>query len=331
MNELLNTISLILGALIIIFVSKILIPKDSYEIRLSLIIAVLLAIYFVVSFINNLNLIQFIAFLVCCFYVYRGGKELSLKTGTLVINRITKNPVGYIGAGTNWIDPLFEMASVSVDGIPNKTIDLQELPIFIPETKLMQTSTRGIQAKVKEISFMLELYGEAKRLLEIEGGAGVVRDRIIKYVDEFFLKKISHTPPEDLDQNKHRLIDELARDLKNEVNKFCQKSTNRYPYRITGDIIIGDTELEQRYYEVLARAEFAKLEEAGKNVEARMLKDRLLDLGNSLVPTGNDHEKLKAAMIALKIVPQSYEQKVFGFGPEISLVLKELAAILKNK
>lgn len=325
----------LLGLFIIITLSKVLLPKESFKIQLSLIIALGGLIFFGFRFVSNVadnfNLWPFISCVVCGIYIISGGKTIQAKTISGVQSKFTKRFVGVMNAGTDWADPIFEIVTVSVDGIPNKSADLQKLEIIIPETPLMQTSTRGIQAKVKKISFMLELEeGKMLELLEIEGGVVTVRERVVEYIDEFFLGKISQLSPEKLDQDKKAIIETLAEELKEEVNEFCTDTDNNYPYQITGSVIIADTELEVKYYEALSKKEFAKLEQQAKDVEANKLRLRLYKFGKKSLPNASEKEQVEYALVALKVVPREIKENKFAIDPELAQLAKDIALYFKK-
>jgi hypothetical protein len=310
-------------------------PKKSFEMKASLIVAIMGTIIFATIFItsieDNFNLWPLIYCLLFCYYIYAGGKKVAYKTTTGVFSKKSGEPIGHMNAGSfmNWADPIFEIVTVSVDGVPNKSADLQKLEIIIPETPLMQTSTRGIQAKVKKISFMLKLEaGKLFELLDIEGGAVTVKERIVEYIDEFFLKKISKKSPEDLDQDKENTIKTLAKNLKKEVNDFC--NDNNYPYQITGDVIIADTELEAKYYEVLSKREFTKLEQEAKDVEAKKLRGRLAKFGKQILPNGTEKEQMDAAYIGLGIVKRDINENKIAVDPELIQLVKDIALYFKS-
>lgn len=320
---------------IIISLLKVFAPEESYKMRTSLVLGTLAIILFAIYFLILLSFQKWSAIwpiiycLLYCLYIYEGSKSVALKTATGVVSKVTNEFVGYIGAGLHWADPIFEIVTISVDGVPNKSADLQKLTVEISETPLMQTATRGIQVRIKRINFMLELIASnIQELFNIEGGSETIRERIVEYIDEFFLEKISKLAPEKIDQNKAETIKKLAEELEEEVNEFCKK--NNYPYQISSKVIIGDTELEAKYYEVLAKKEFMKLEQEALDVESEMIRKRLLDLGNNLLPTASENEKLKAAMVALKITPKTIEEKTFGVSPEISILAKELVDVFKK-
>jgi hypothetical protein len=64
--------------------------------------------------------------------------------------------------------------------------------------------------------------------------------------------------PQDLDTDKAATIENMITDLTDELNHFC--SNNNYPYKVK-DILIGDTELDQVYYEALAEKVLTALDE----------------------------------------------------------------------
>lgn len=328
-------IALVLAIIITLF--KLKMPEESYKWKTSLILGIIAILGFAIIFLALVFIGSWSAFwpiiycLLFCFYVYKGSKSVAYKTATGVFSRITNKLIGRIEAGLRWADPIYEVVTVSVDGTPNLTVDLQQLEIEIVETQEMHTSTRGIKAKVRNVVMMLEVIKEEiPQLFEIEGGTLTVRERITSYINFFFLDEIGKINPVDLDEDKGNTLKVLAKKLRIAVNRFCRK--NLYPYEIPkGSIVtIGDTELEAEYYKVLAKKEFMKLEQDALNVEAEMLKKRVLDLGNSLLPTATENEKLKAAMVALKITPKTIEEKTYGVSTEISVLLKELAEILKK-
>lgn len=326
-----------LALAIIITLFKLKKPKESYKWKTSLKLGIIAILTFAIIFLIAIILESWSAFwpiiycLLFCFYVYKGYKSVAYKTATGVFSRITNELVGRIEAGLRWADPIYEVVTVSVDGIPNISVDLQQLEIEIVETPEMHTSTRGIKAKVRNVIIMLEVIkGKIPQLFEIEGSSLTVRERVASYINFFFLDEIGKIKPVDLDEDKGETLKNLAEKLKDSVNKFCKD--NHYPYKIPQKsvVTIGDTELETKYYEVLAKKEFTKLEQDGFDVEAERIRTRLLDLGNHLLPTATENEKLKAAMVALKITPKTIEEKTYGVSTEISVLLKELAEILKK-
>jgi hypothetical protein len=340
--ELINCVWILVTLLVIILISKILIPKESYKYYVSLVVVIVGVIYFLIRMFTLLSialdpenefsfsfLAPGIALIICLIYIYFGGKSLKAKTSSCVVSNVTKEIVGIMNAGDlNWADPLFENVTIDVNGTPNKSIDLRSLRIEIEETPSIQTLKRGIQAKVKNIIIMLQITGDIRQVFNVEDGRTTMKKNILDYVEEFFLEKITHLDPEDLDQNKMDTIHYLRSELQSEVNKYCTE--NGYPYVISSTPIIGDTELDTKYYEALAKEAFAELDQRALDVEARRIKTRLLDLGKSLLPGSSENEQLKAAMVALKITPKSIEEKTYGASPEILELAKQLVAIIKK-
>jgi hypothetical protein len=332
--EFVNNSWILFGMFVGLTLFKLLAPETSFKLKTSLVIASVGIAWFGLKFINgidnNFNLWPLIYCILCSIYVYEGGKTVAYKTTTGVFSRRTGEPVGHMEAGSlNWADPFFEIVTVSVDGVPNISADLQELEIMIPETPLMQTATRGIQAKVKKISFMLELHGDIKELFRIEGGAETIKERIVDFIEEFFLKKISHLSPLVLDQDKAQTIETLCDELKHEVNSvFCL--SNRYPYRITKDVIIADTELEAKYYETLARKEFTRLEQEAKDIEAKSLRERIAEFGQHNLPTGTPKEQTDYALIALGIVKKDIKENKYAVDSDLVQLAKDIALYFKK-
>ena len=317
----------------IITISKLIAPEESYQFKISLFVAIVGTIIFSVRFIssieNNFNLWPLIYCGICLFYIYSGGKTVSYKTVSGVFSKITKNPVGKMTSGTGWADPIFEVVTISVDGIPNKSADLQSLKIKIIETPQMQTQTRGVQAKVKNITFMLKLKPDGLRdLLQIEGGTETVREIICEFIDEFFLEQISHIEAEILDQNKSKIIRTLSDELEKEVNHFCRK--NDYPYEIVGTVIIGDTELDQKYYEILSRKEYARLEQEAKDLEAVSLRIRIKNLGSHILPSASEKEQIEAAMLSLGIIKKDIQERKYAVDPTLAQLALDIAKYLKK-
>ena len=326
---------IIIALLAIIAAVKLMAPEFSYEWKISMWIAAVGAIIFGVRFYLSVATEDFTLWhlffcLLCGQYIMAGGKSVALKTMTGVFSKVTKQSVGVMKAGSlNWADPLFEVVTISVDGVPNISADLQKLKIKIVETPLMQTDTRGIQAKVKNISFMLSLDEDRlKELLDIEGGVITVRERIGEYIEEIILIRISQISPEDLDQDKKRTIENLASEIEDEVNHFCER--NDYPYFITDNVIIGDTELEKSYYEALAKEQLAILEARAKDADAERLQKRIFDFGRKLLPGQDQKIQIEAAMIALNIVKKDISEKKYGIDPFLADLAKDLATILKK-
>ena len=355
MEELISCSWIIVVLFGIIISLKGIIPEWSYAIRSSLIIAISGVVIFSTKFINiidsdlNFWLLIITAIwpllfcIICCYYIYKGGKTVAFKTTTGVFSKIYGTPVGIMNAGSlNWADPLFEKTTISTDGIPNKSADLQELKVKISETPLIQTKTRGIQAQVKNITFMLKLSGNIKEILRIEGGATTIRERIIEFVEEFFLEEITKILPEQLDQDKMKVIHELTTGLKKAINGddgpgyygverkrgFCER--NKYPYKITGEVIIGDTELETKYYEVLAKKEFSRLEQDARDVEAARLRERIADFGRHIRPNASEKEQTENALIALGIVKKDIQEKKYGIDSDLSELAKDIVRYLKG-
>jgi|GEM_PF-4601142 len=325
---------IITALFILVALSKLLIAKDSYEMKLPLIIASLGVIYFAFSFLFTLYeefiLSHLIFLLICCYYIVLGGKTVALKTITGVFSKITGKPVGVMREGSlNWACPIFERVSANIDGLDNKALDLQALRIEIHDTNLMQTKTRGIQGKIKGISFLLELDKDSiLELLEIEGGGETVKEMIIEKVKEFLRHKVTHLTPEELDKDKSDTIANLCIELKNHIHHECRE--NHYPYFVFGEVIIADTELEQKYYEVLSKAEYAKLEADGKKIDAEKLQERISDAGKNLLPNGSHKEQIEAAMIALGIVKKDISENKLGLDSDLVELVHDIALYFKK-
>jgi len=332
--ELVNLSWIMIALFLAIVLVKILIPEISYKLRLSLIIAIVGALIFASIFVATATSLVSNSLIfcgICLFYIYKGGKTVALKTMSGVFSKVTKKSVGIMNAGSlNWACPIFEVVTVSVDGIPNKSADLQKLKVTIHETPPMQTAKRGIQAKIKHISFMLVLDPDRiSDLLEIEGGAETIQERIVEFSEEFFLEQVADLTPEALDQDKKKTIDHLKKHLWKHTEDFCDE--NGYPYHIVEkSVVIGDTELDAQYYEALARKEYAKLEQDAKDVEAIALRERISKFGKDLLPGASKKEQTDKALIALAIVKKDISEKRFGIDPEIASLAKDLAKFFQK-
>ncbi|HAE36804.1 TPA: hypothetical protein DCX66_03445 [Candidatus Nomurabacteria bacterium] len=335
---LLNT-AILLVFIIAISLLKVLIPEISYELKTSLILGISAMVVFSLIFLIFVTMEKekldptwpTIYLLISSGFVGAGAKTVALKTVSGVFSKINNQLLGRVEAGLNWADPIYEEFRANIDGIANTSIDLQELEIEIKETPEMHTATRGIKAKVKNVVIMLQIIEEQiPQLFEIEGGKETIKHRILSFVNLFFLDKIGQMEPLQLDEDKGDTLRKLGCELKTAINKFCKD--NHYPFEIPehAEVTIGDTELEPEYYKVLAKKEFTRLEQDGLDVEATRIRSRLLDLGKQLLPKSNENEQLKAAMVALKITPKSISEQTYGVSPEVSLLLVELAGILKK-
>lgn len=329
-------ITLVIAILVTFF--KVTIPKESYEMRTSLVLGIIAIIIFAFLFLfliiidSDRNALWPICYcLLFCLYIYLGAKLIAYKTATGAFSLINKRLVGHIGAGIGWIDPIFEIATISIDGIPNIAIDLQELEIEILETPDMHTATRGIKAKVKNVVFMLEVVeNRIPELFEIEGGRLTIESRVLKYINFFFLDEVGKINPVDLDEDKGDTLKDLAERLKDVVNKFCED--NHYPYEIPEDSIVtvGDTELEAEYYKVLAKKEFTRLEQEAKDVEAEKLRERIVDFGKHILPGAPEKEQLDNALISLGIVKRDIQEKKYALDPELVKLAKDIASYFKK-
>jgi len=304
-------------------------PEVSYEFKLSLIIAVLVIIYFSVFTVINLNLFTFIYCLALCFFVYKGGNDVPIKTATGVFSTVNNNYLGRMDTGSftlkNWADPIFNKVTANVDGIPNTTIDLQPLKVEVMETPEMQTKTRGIQCVVKNIVLMLKFEGDMKLLFDIEGSVQTIKERCTSFVLEFFLDKIGEMNPVDLDTDKGNTLRNLGNQLRTELNQFCKD--NKYPYKIgkNSTVTIGDTELDKEYYKVLGAKKYAELEQDAEDVKANRLTTRLRSKGLELLPNGTEAEQFAAAKVALGITKETIEKKTFGLDGDTGKLAKEIA------
>lgn len=330
-----------LWAMIVLFIAitiiKIWMPTTSYILKLSLVVAVIGAVYFAFFFIASLSTEEnsTVCFMFMCawiFYIYKGGKSVALNTMSGVFSRINKQAVGTMKAGSlRWADPVFEVVTISVDGIPNKSADLQRFEMSMSETAMIQTKTRGVQAKVKTISMMLELAPNGiQDILIIEGGLETIKGRVHHFIDEFFLEEIPTLTPAALDRNKAKTIEHLREGLEGFVNHHCHE--NHYPYHVVhGSVIIADTELEAEYYKTLGKTAYARLENQAKNVDSVALKKRIADMGQKLLPSGTEKEQLEAALIALSIVKKDISTRTYNLDSETREMAKEIALALFKK
>ena len=322
---------------IVIAVLKIGMPEESYELRTSLILGIVAVINYTLSFLIILMIESWSIFwpllycLLFCYYLYRGAKTVAFKTTTGVFSQITNKLVGRMNAGTNWADPIFEIVTTNIDGVPNISIDLQELEMEILETPDMHTAIRGIKAKVRNVVFMLEVKeNDISQLFEIEGGRSTIKHRILAYSNFFFLDEIGKINPVDLDEDKGNILGNLADKLKIGINYFCLK--NNYPYEIPDDsrVTIGDTELDEEYYKVLSRKEYAKLEQDAKDIEAIKLRERISAFGEHNLPNGSKKEQTDYALIGLGIVKKDIQERKYAIDSELATLAKDIAYFFKK-
>lgn len=322
------------GAIMIICLFFVTLVTNWMRLRVSLYIAMGTSLYFIIEFLDVVSSqgvmsTSFVLMLLCLIYILAGCKDVPFKTQVAVFSRLTGKPTGVIlESGLGWIDPIFEFATVSTDGIPNIALDLQELMIEILETPDMQTKTRGIKAKVRDVLFFLKLQGDITELFEIEGGAETIRKSIMNKTLEFFLDEVGRIDPVDLDTDKSDILENLADKLKRKINKYCDD--NEYPYKVVREITIGDTELEKAYYDHLAQKAYASLQADADDTTASRLKDRLLKLIKNF-PGNNEKEKMEYVMNALKIVPRTTTENKISIDPIIAKALTDIAKIFKQK
>ncbi|MEK7586159.1 MAG: hypothetical protein AAB477_02950 [Patescibacteria group bacterium] len=306
---------------------------------LSFVIAGTGAAFFAIIFLYLIGIESFsiwplVYLIVLCIFFIRSGKNVPYKTQTGRFNNITNRPIGVVESGAlNLVDDVLEKATISVNGAPNIAADLQELEFIIKETPKMQTKTRGIQALVRDIVWMARLIPtEIYRLFDVEGGAATVRHRMEMFVLQFLLDRIGQTKPEELDQDKGQFIEDLAEDMREEINLFCVR--NRYPYQVVDEITISDTELDEDYYKVLGKKSYVTLEQKALDVEAKKLTKRLQDMGKKLLPGYSSGTQLRAAQNSLKVVPKTESSEKKEFSVDVTtgkMLLAGIEAILKKK
>lgn len=325
-----------LALAIVITLFKLFMSKQSYNMRTSFILGIIAILGFTIIFLALVLIGSWAAFwpmlylLLSCLYIYKGAVSVPFKTATAVFSRVTNLMVGRIGEGLRWADPIFETVTTSVDGIPNQTIDLQELKIDIEESTEHHTATKGIKAKVKKIVFMLEVTEDIPRLFDIEGGPKTVLERVLGQINFILLDEIGQILPVVLDEDKGNTIKELAERLKDRVNQFCQD--NDYPYKIpnNSEVIIGDTELDAEYYKVLAKREYAKLEQKAKDLEAQKLQKRIKLFGKRSLPMGTEKEQEQHALISLGIVKKDIQEKKYSLDTDLVQLAKDIALYFKK-
>jgi hypothetical protein len=329
-----------LGMIVFILILKLLLPTVSWIRHFVLFILCSVAVYYAFTFIlaeayeNNHNFWPIFYCVLCCGLIYKGGRSLDYLTRTGIFDRITNKPVGHFGPGSlKFIVPFLEYTSIKTDGQENIGISMKATEIKIPETPKIQTLTKGVQAVVKDIVFLIKPTDKIELLYPIYEGPKTIANRIISFVYQFFQDKIGHIDPEVLDQNKGDAVRKLAKELKAEVIKFCEE--NQFPFTIpeTAVVTIGDTELDKEYYAALARKAIAVLTQNALDVDADALKDRLVRVGNALLKGTHytDADKLQAAQISLGIVKKDIQFKKFGVDPDFGKLIKAIAMLLKKK
>lgn len=313
------------GLILAIVLPKIIDPKGSYSVRISLIIAIIGAVgyalefFFFIATSNSGILAPIIGCLICVYFIYLGGRNVPFKTVTGVQSLVNNDFVGRKNAGSlNWVDPILERTTISTDGKTNTAADLQELVIEIPETPEMQTEKRGITVKVRDTIFTLKLMENSlHQAFRIEGGLVTIRKRINSFVLGFYLRKVGTLDPKNLDTDKENIIEHIATELASEVNLFCER--NNFPYETEGEVTIADIVLTSEYYTALGKKEFASLQVDADNVTAEGLTLRLQKMGKELLPSGTEAEQIHEAKVALGIVKQSEEKKTFGLTKETTM------------
>jgi hypothetical protein len=165
-SELITNFWILFIFAIAIVIVKVSIPTISYYFRLSLIIVFIamivfsFKIFFLVGEVDPGNdedawrLVSLTLFLLLfSAYAIAGGIKGSFKTETIILSKVSGDSVGTMKYKLNWVDPFFEMLSPS--------IDLRKIQLRVASTPDLQTSSRGIKAKVKEISLMIQKKGDA--------------------------------------------------------------------------------------------------------------------------------------------------------------------------
>lgn len=340
----LTEISIFLGVAIFVLILKALMPTVKGLWGFVLFILIVVTLYFAITAIimiddDKFSIFPVIFFVLCCVLLYHGGRGVAYLSTTAVFDRMTSKPIRGLKAGSrNWVIPIFEYTGTSTDGVENGSLSLKELKVKIIETPKIQTKTPGIQAVVRDVVFMLRgKEDQMQELLRINDGGKLVYERVVDYVYQFFHDKVGHTDPEELDTDKGTLIRKLANQLKVAVNRFCD--ANNYPYEIPkkSRVTIGDTELDEAYYQALAKKEIARLTNMALDLDAEKLLARLIKLGNDLLPdvpggaTYTPDQRLKAAQVSLKIVSETIEFKKFGLDADTAELAKAIAEILKKK
>ncbi len=333
-------VGILLGLLVFIVILTLGNPQGARHIAVALLIIVGLGFIltqFFLLFDGRYNFWPFICFGGICFIILEGSRSVAFKTRTAVFSWRTGEPIGFLTAGDfKFVIPWLEYTSVSTDGAENQSISMKDLPVKIENTEKIQTATKGIQAKVKEIFFLLRPTADINQLFQIEGGTTTVIQRIREFTFQFFQDKIGEIEPVDLDTDKGTLIICLAEDLRIAINKFCLD--NEYPYRIPDSngnyysVTIGDTELDKEYYSVLAKQEIAQLTANADNLAAEKLVDRLIKAGDLLL-VGTQYtaaDRLKAAQVTLGIVKEDIKLQTFGVTPDFAVLLKAIAELLKK-
>jgi hypothetical protein len=341
MGTFLFSVWLFFGLTVVVFILKLIAPKESYELRTSLIVAIagfaVYAINFLMFIIDKEYLHALwpaLGIAACATYIIAGGRSVAFKTQTAVFSRITGNPIAVLQSGSlKWVDPIFELTTVN-PGVENVSANLKDLPIRIEKSAKLLTKNH-VQAWIKDISFLLHLQGDVKELFNIEGGTEIVMERIEHFINEFFIGEISKYLPKDLEEDKHGIIERIAEELEEKINTFCRKM--KYPFRVVNnsdseqpDILIGDIELDPKYYESLAKTALAILDNEAKDKDAEALRKRVIDMGKSLLPSGTEAEQINAAQITLGLIQKNINETKLSLGTDMPGLIKEVIAILKG-
>ncbi len=328
---------------VILATGKIAFPTYTYTYKFSLIvwcIGICIFAFQLISISSNIDVEQTIdavqivscvvSLAICSFTAYLNGRQLTYKTMTIVVSRVTNKAVGVIGPGIGSIDPWFEITA--------KPISLKAEEVRIKETPWMQTGTRGILARILEISIMLQCKGNSDSkskgnsdpksiisLYNIVGGVETVIERIKNFADEFFLDEVGVVEAQKLDTGRKKFREAMRIKLEKEINHFCCE--NGYPY-IVKQILIGDTELSKQYYDALAELALTILRENALNKSAEMTGERVRALGKVLLPTGSESQQFEAAQITLKEIKKTIEDKKFGVDADMAKLIKLIVPVL---
>jgi hypothetical protein len=332
MENFLSVMWIIVGLFAVILFFKLVLPKESFIFRVSLIVCIVGGLYFMASFISmigkdDMSTMPIIGLAICIAYIAAGGKSVAIQTQAGVFSTVNNQPVGILKPGDlNWIDPIFEKTTVGA------TLSTKNLTISKSSTPDLQTKDRGIKAKVKNISFVVHLVEDrAAELIKVEGGLKTIKHAIDHCLDEILLIAVGKMFATNLDTDKHHSLKTLATEIRTGINEFCRKM--KYPYTIVAStvILIGDTELEESYYMVLAKKAYAVLEAEAAKVENEALEERIKSMGKAIMPSGTDAEKRDAALVALKIVQRNINENKISISQDFGIVIKAIADILRKR
>lgn len=224
-------------------------------------------------------------------------------------------------------EPFTQRFGSNFDAPKNSMIDMRIDWISILKTEEYKTSDGWLAVLVRILLPLEVAHENAHWALHFIGGIPAMKENLRNVIiPEFFHDFVPGYSAEVIDGDKNKFHATLSRKLAKYLKDFFRKE--KYPFRLTGRILIGDTQLPNEFYKARTAKNVAEGEQRAKNYETEQLGIRIDTLGEKLLPGHPKKDQTEIAMNAMGLVPRKTTKTEWDLSKNVTDTAKEAIKLI---